>query len=254
MFTPSEREAIRTAILNKAKVDPRLSGGAITGSASVGHEDEWSDIDLAFGVRTGTSLEEVLADFTAFMEAYGVADWFDVPSGAWIYRVHLLESTLQVDLAFVRESEFGARAPTFRLEFGDAVVLPPPAAPQKEDLIGYAWLYALHARSSLTRGKLWQAEYFVSALRNQVLALACIRHGLPHRDGRGFDRLPPGVLNPLRGSFAGRLEAEAIHPAFQSVTRAFLIEAGHADAGLARRLQTPLREMAQWPPTLLTND
>src|SRR5690349_4684546 len=107
MFTPLERESIRIAILDHARSDARITGGAITGSKSLGKEDDWSDIDLAFGVQTQTDLKEVLSEYTCFMEdRFGVVDWFDVPSGAWIYRVFLLESTLQVDLAFAPKAEF----------------------------------------------------------------------------------------------------------------------------------------------------
>jgi hypothetical protein len=42
-------------------------------------------------------------------------------------------------------------------------------------------------------GDVWQAEFMVSAMRDQVLALACLRHGLPAREGRGMDLLPAAV-------------------------------------------------------------
>lgn len=45
----------------------------------------------------------------------------DVLSGATVYRVFLLASTLQVDIAFAPEAEFGAIVPAFRLIFGPAV-------------------------------------------------------------------------------------------------------------------------------------
>src|ERR671935_220226 len=73
-------------------------------------------------------------------------------------------------------------------------------------LIGYAWLYALHARSSLARGRLWQAEYMVSAMRDQALALACLRHGLPAREGRGIDLLPSEITAPLEEALVRRIE------------------------------------------------
>src|SRR5438128_12381578 len=110
---------------------------------------------------------------------HGVVHHLDVPSGAWIYRVFLLPSTLQVDLAFAPAKDFGARAPSFRLVFGEAADLAHVAAPAPEQLIGLSWLYALHVRSSLARGRLWQAEYMLSAMRDQVFALACVRPGLP---------------------------------------------------------------------------
>ena len=33
----------------------------------------------------------------------------------------------------------------------------------------------------------------ISGMRDQVLALACLRHGLPAREGRGMDGLPADV-------------------------------------------------------------
>ena len=52
MFTPADRERIRAAIIERARDDRRITGVAITGSASVGREDAWSDIDLGFGVAS----------------------------------------------------------------------------------------------------------------------------------------------------------------------------------------------------------
>jgi hypothetical protein len=121
MFTPAERERLRSELIELARADPRISGGAITGSATLGQEDRWSDIDLAFGVRDSSAIAGTLADFSERMyRDHHALHHLDVASGAWIYRVFLLPSTLQVDLAFVSEAEFGARAPTFRLAFGTA--------------------------------------------------------------------------------------------------------------------------------------
>src|SRR5207244_2027177 len=159
----------------------------------------WSDIDLAFGVREGAELASTLAHFSERMYREHLAlHHLDVPHGAWIYRVFLLPSKLQVDLAFAPAAEFGARAPTFRLVFGEAAELPPVPPPAAGELIGWAWLYALHARSSIARLRPWQAEYMISGMRDQVLALACLRHGLPAREGRGMDALPAHVAAPLQ--------------------------------------------------------
>src|SRR5207249_7964529 len=189
--TPSERERIRAGILARAREDPHISGGALTGSAAADNEDDWSDIDLAFGVKSASDVSSVLADYSSYMyETHAVTHHVDVTAGAWVYRVFLLPNTLQVDLAFAPAAEFGARAPTFRLLFGESAEIMHVPPPDAAVLIGYAWLYALHVRSSLARGKLWQAEYMVSAMRDQSFALACLRHDLPAREGRGLDRLP----------------------------------------------------------------
>jgi hypothetical protein len=172
--------------------DGRISGGAIAGSVAAGLEDEWSDIDLAFGVAEKDEVAAVLGDFTAWMyQRHGALHHLDVRAGDWIYRVFLLPGTLQVDLAFVPGAEFRALAPTFRLVFGDAQEGRRAPPPSPESLIGYAWLYAIHARTSIARGKWWQAEHMIGCMRDHALSLACVRRGLPSAHGRGFDRLQP---------------------------------------------------------------
>ena len=84
------------------------------------------------------------------------------------------------------------------------------AGPRAADLIGMGWLYALHARSSIARGKFWQAEYMVSGVRDHALALACVRHGLSAVHGRGMDELPAEVAAGFEGALVGRLEARAL--------------------------------------------
>lgn len=150
MFTPEERACLRSHLLERAAGDPRLSGAAITGSAAAEREDRWSDIDLAFGVADAAELPNVLSDWTVHMyDRHRALHHLDVKSGAWIYRVFLLPSTLQIDLAFVSATEFRALAPTFRLVSGKAEdsrhIVPPPAA----DIIGFGWLYAVHAEAAL---------------------------------------------------------------------------------------------------------
>src|SRR5580704_8925811 len=152
MFTAEERDRLRSGLLEHAARDRRISGAAITGSAAAGREDRWSDIDLAFAVGDAGELPDVLSDWTAHMYRQHLAlDHFDVISGAWIYRVFILTSTLQVDLAFVPAAEFRALAPTFLLMFGKANDPQHVPSPPPRDLIGLGWLYALHARSCIAR-------------------------------------------------------------------------------------------------------
>ena len=246
MYTPSERERIRAGILARAREDPRITGGALTGSAAADNEDEWSDIDLAFGVASAADVAPVLADYSSYMyETHGVMHDVDVTAGAWIYRVFLLPNTLQVDLAFAPASDFGARAPTFRLLFGEAADLTHVPPPDATVLIGYAWLYALHVRSSLARGKLWQAEYMVSAMRDQALALACLRHDLPAREGRGLDRLPEDLRTRYEDALVPGMSVDAIGRAFRAATALALEEIGHVDSALEGRVRPVMLTLAE---------
>lgn len=248
MFTADERDALRDALVTRARADERVAGAAVTGSAALDAADRWSDIDLAFGVADGVPLGEVIETWTGVMYAdHGAVHHMDVVSGRTVYRVFLLTSTLQVDLAFSPAAEFRARAATFRLLFGQAAEPAESPPPDAASLIDMAWLHALHARSSIARGRVWQAEYMISAVRDHALALCCLRHGLPAVQGRGMDQLPPGATDALTGAIVCSLDRSELSRAFRVAIEALLTEISHADAALADRLAAVLRELALSP-------
>ena len=240
-FAPEERARLRSDLLECAATDLRLSGAAITGSAAAGTEDQWSDIDLAFGIRNSVELPNVVADWTAYMyERHLSLHHLDVRSGTWLYRVFLLPNTLQVDLAFVAATDFRPLAHSFRLMFGEANESGyiPPA--QAGDIIGLSWLFALHARSCIARGRLWQAEYMISGIRDNALALSCIRHGLPSIHGRGMDLLPSAAAGAFEGALVRNLDPAELSRAFRVSVQGLLDEIRRADEELADKLQTVL--------------
>ena len=248
MFTAEQRSQLRADLLAYATNDPRIKSAAITGSAAAEQEDRWSDIDLAFGVADIADVQPVLSDWTAHMyDQHRALHHVDIRAGAWIYRAFLLASTLQVDLAFVPAAEFRALAPTFRLVFGEAnePMHSPPSSPI--DIIGLSWLYAVHARSCIARRKLWQAEYMISGMRDQALALACLRHNLPSVHGRGIDHLPVEVTRQFEGSLVRQLDTVELSRAFEVVTQRLLGEIRSFDMELAGRLHDALSSLSEPP-------
>jgi predicted nucleotidyltransferase len=244
MFTPEERDRLRAELIEAARSDRRITGVALTGSAAGGREDRWSDIDLAFGVSGEAGVQPTLADWSRRMyERHGCLHHLDVFVGDTVYRVFFLASTLQVDLAFSPEIEFGARAPTFKLLSGKSVERPRITLPAAESLVGMAWLYAIHARSSIARGNLWQGEYMIGTVRQHVLELACLRHELPVREGRGFDQLPAEVLAPMKKTLVTRFETAALTQAFAAAVDGLLVEIAAVDSTLCERLEPALREL-----------
>src|SRR6478672_8549055 len=126
VFTVDERERLRAALVSAAREDGRIVGAAHTGSAALGKADRWSDIDLALSVAPSARVDEVIGDWTTRMyREHGAVAHHDVRFGATVFRVFLLDSTLQVDVAFWRAEEFGAIGPTFQLVFGTATARPP---------------------------------------------------------------------------------------------------------------------------------
>jgi hypothetical protein len=246
VFTPEERASLRAGLLNKAAADLRITGAAITGSGAADGEDRWSDIDLAFGIKDSTQMGAILSDWTEFMYArHKALHHFDVKAGGWIYRVFLLASTLQVDLAFVAAAEFRPLAASFRLVSGEAKEAQSFPELLPEDLIGMGWLYALHVRSCIARGNRWQAEYMISGMRDTALALACIRCGHPAIHGRGFDLLPEEVLRRYQGSLVRDLADAELLRALRIVTEDLLLEIRTLDPELGARLENPLKEICR---------
>lgn len=243
MFTPAERGRLRDVLIATARADARITGCALTGSGSLGREDRWSDIDLALGIASDADISAVIADWTELMYRDLAVHHMDVTSGSTTYRVFLLSSTLQVDIAFAPAHEFGPSASTFRLVFGKPADRPWPSPPTAAELIGLGWLYALHARSSIARCRVWQAEYMISGVRDYVLALACLRHGLSPHQGRGMDQLPPSVTRSLAEALVRSLDLQELSRAFRVAIHALLAEIAHTDGGLAIRLAEPLEEL-----------
>ena len=139
MFTPEDRTRLRDALVAAARADPRITAAALTGSAAAGAEDRWSDIYLALSVAGDADPARVVADWTERMYRDGGAvHHLDVYRGDTLFRVFLLASTLQVDIAFWPAAQFGAYCPAFRLLFGTANEPPARPSPDAVGLIGWA--------------------------------------------------------------------------------------------------------------------
>ncbi len=84
----------------------------------------------------------------------------------------------------------------------------------------------------------------ISGGRDHVLALACLRHGVPAVQGRGMDNLPPEITAALTGALVCSLDISELRRALGVISEALLVEIERVDAGLANRLAGPLRELA----------
>lgn len=245
VFTAEERERLRQTLVSTARADPHVIGAAHLGSAAMGRVDRWSDIDLALCLSLEVSTNTLISDWTDRMYGvHGAVTHLDFWQQTTLYRVFLLENTLQVDLSFWSPAAFGAIGPAFQLVFGSASEQPFPPPPAANHLIGMAWLYALHVRSSIHRGRVWQAQHMLNTMLDHVLMLACLRHGLPTRDGRGIDELPSAVTALLSAALVGSLESSELWRAFGVTINALCTEIDHHDAVLAERLIGPLNQMA----------
>jgi hypothetical protein len=225
MFTIADRDAARDHVLAMARADGRIVAAAAVGSLVTGG-DRWSDVDLTFAVEDAIPVSDVLDAWTQRLVAdLDAIVLFDLPAGPTVYRVFLLPGGLQVDLSFTPAAQFGAGGPRFRLVFGEERVhrAPPPAP--TDELFGWAAAYVREARACIERGRLWQAEHSINAVRDNALAIACARRGLPARFGRGFDDLPASVLADFDAARAHTLSRDALLAALTAATEGLLREA-----------------------------
>ena len=239
MFTPEQRDAVRARVLELADEDTRVVAGAAVGSLAVGGGDRFSDLDLTFAVEDGV-VDAVLADWSRTLATeLDAIRLVDLASGPTTYRVFLLPDGLQLDVSFTPASQFRPRGPRFRLLFGAAGEPAYPAAPDAADLFGWGAVYALHARSCVERGRFWQAEHYIGALRDHALSLACLREGVPATQARGYDDLSTEARSQFADTHVAALDPASLRAAL-AAARAALVREGlaagisHAEA-VARR-------------------
>ncbi|QBD83285.1 hypothetical protein EPA93_47920 [Ktedonosporobacter rubrisoli] len=243
MFTLRQRDGVRSYILEMAQNDSRVTGGALIGSTAAGTEDTWSDIDLTFGIASGNPIETVIADWTqALAQEFGVLDYFDLYVRSSIYRVFLLPNGLEADVSVTPEDDFGAYGPHFHTLFGKAQRLQSTPSADIRHIIGLGWHHVLHAHSSIERHKPWQAEYWISEIRNHTFELSCIRLGERSAHRRGVDKLPVAVTNPLANTLVRSLEEPELRRALSAATACLIREIEQYDTTLGARLKPLLYE------------
>jgi hypothetical protein len=255
VFTVEQREALRDHVLQLAEEDERVVAGAAVGSLAVdGGGDRFSDLDLTFGVADDVPTAEVLDDWThRLIGERDAVHLVDLERGPTTYRVFLLSEALQFDLSMTPAAQFRPAGPRFRLLFGETAAdnseVPTPRAPGNlfistpsvpHDLFGWAVIYAVHARACIERGRVWQAEHYVGAVRDHALSLACLREGVTAVQARGYDDLSAETLARFEGAHVGTAEPGALRAALAASVLALMHEGAearlpHADA-VAHRL------------------
>ena len=241
VFTVEQRDALREHVLRLAEEDERAVAGAVVGSLALGGGDRFSDLDLTFAIADDVPTAEVLDDWTRVLVAERDAvQLADLERGATTYRVFLLPDALQFDLSMTPAAQFRPGGPRFRLLFGETGEPRFPTPPLAHDLFGWGAIYALHARACIERGRFWQAEHYVGAVRDHGLSLACLREGVTAVQARGYDDLSPETLAHFDGTHVGALEPGTLSAALAASVVALMregVEAGlpHADV-VAQRL------------------
>jgi hypothetical protein len=86
----------------------------------------------------------------------------------------------------------------------------------------------LHSRACIERGRLWQAEHYIGAVRDHALALACLREDLNPAQARAYDDLSIETRSRLDGAHVGSLEARTLSGSLAAAVRALVHEGEEA--------------------------
>ena len=246
MFTIEQRDELRERVLAVAKEDPRIVAGAAVGSLALGGGDRHSDLDLTFAVADGASVASVLDDWTRTLaDEVDAVPLVDLQRGSITYRVFLLQDLLQFDLSMAPQSHFAPAGPRFRLLFGKVAEghSNAPSPPAAADLFGWGVIYALHVRACIERGRVWQAEHYIGAVRDHGLSLASLRLGLPAVQARGYDDIPPDVLAGFEAARVRSLEPEHLRMCLAAAVRELLREGEAAGVPNAGEVELRLAEI-----------
>jgi hypothetical protein len=120
--------------------------------------------------------------------------------------------------------------------------------PDPSHLAGLAWHHALHAWISIQRRRWWQAEYWISALRSHVIALASLRLGHPTSYAKGAHLLPTDLTTPLEATLVRTLDKTELHRALTAATHALTAELTRTDQVLADRPSPVFTELTGTQP------
>lgn len=190
-------------------------------------------------------MTDVLTDWTSWLYAdLDAVHHFDLHAGAATYRAFLLADRLEVDLGLTPADSFGPLGGgAFDIVFGHPAA-PQNSPPDPDHLIGLGWHHVLHARVAIARGAPWQAEHWISALRDHTMALGCIRHGLPFHFGKGAGQLPAAERASLTRALVTSLDRHELTRALTATVGAFLAEIQKTDPSSADRLRPILVDAA----------
>jgi hypothetical protein len=242
VFTVEQRDALRERLLRLAEEDERVVAGAAVGSLAVDGGDRFSDLDLTFGIADHVQVADVLDDWTrTLIDELDAVQLGELERGPTTYRVFLLPDALQFDLSMTPAAEFRPAGPRFRLLFGATAAdesdtpAPPvagdlflPTPSVAGDIFGWGVIYAIHARACIERGRIWQAEHYVGAVRDHALSLACLRQGLPAVQARGYDDLSDETLARFEYAHVGAAQPAALRAALAASVLALMREGSEA--------------------------
>ena len=258
-YTPEERQQILDALLDALKGDGCITGVLVVGSAAVGFQDDYSDIDLSVVMATEADVEPVFRDWDGKIQAlFPVVTRFETHYGpnSFLYGF-LLDSLLELDIGFLCLNNLVARRPYWQIVFDrsgqiqtimEASLVSKPTTLKSarcQQSLESIWHYIMHCAICLRREQNWRAVYYLDMVRQQTIELAGLRLGLETKNYRQVDQFPADLLLSWQQSLPSDLSPGKIMRALQTAVQCFFDEAAIWERRSGGRLTDLLQSKMQ---------
>src|SRR6185369_1710730 len=94
----------------------------------------------------------------------------------------------------------------------------------------------------IERERYWQAEHWITGVREEALTLACRRLGLEQSEARGFDKLPSEILARARDTLAHSVARDDLLRALDAAI-ALLLDETDEVRDMAAKVEAQLRDL-----------
>ena len=224
-FTSAKRQHTLDTLLNALQTDDRIVGVVVVGSAAIGFDDEYSDIDLSVVIAPAVDVRVVFDEWhTRIYQMLPMVAHFETQYGPDNFlHGFLLENFLELDIGFLPLGTLYAKRERWQMAFdrtgGDIPRImqttwverdiPDPSTIYQRNLASI-WHYITHVSICLQREHCWRALHYLEHLRNRTVALAALRYDVNASHFREADQLPADFLAALQTTLVTQPDAVVI--------------------------------------------
>ena len=227
LFTPTDREIIKSDLINLLSATPEIIAVILLGSAVTGYTDELSDIDIMSVVSDDTDIISVMNTVCAEIKArYNVLCFAQLNERR--LQVCLLDNYLELNFSYrtIETLEAAACWQVLTDETGsvDSIMRSTYVKFNETDrvntnntyqskLIEYSeqiWHFLFHAAAAINRERFWKVVKELDYARNIIIELKGLRYSLSMHRNSDVDKIPTDELVLLQKTLPSVLTKEAL--------------------------------------------
>lgn len=228
LFTPTDREKIKTEITTLLSGTPEITAVILLGSAVTGYTDHLSDIDIMSVITDEADIIGVMDAICAGIKArYNVLCFAQLNERR--LQVCLFDNYLELNLSYRTKETVEAKAPLWQVLYdetntADATMQATYTQFNEESRINTSnthqnklaeysqqiWHFLFHAAAAINRGRFWKAVKELDYARNCIIELKGLRYSLSMHRNSDVDKIPQNELTLLQKTLPSELTKEAL--------------------------------------------